>query len=586
MDTSITATAQDRSTLHHRAIIAAAICGIIAGVVCPACEAHVAQLYYSNTLTAEQLLIRALLYAIVTAVPVLILSLAKPAKAIASKGKHARYSVSSPKGPISFHALVTKRLLLCALIIFASWCLWVVPHLPGTMRDDTIPQMLQWYGIMGWYTQHPVLDSLVFGLFWSLGDLLGSKLIGLAVYIFVQSAALSFTLTLALAYGHKLGAPKALLIVVLLLCCFAPPMYQSVDAMSKDSLNSIFFALAVMLYAEIVRTSGEYLEKGTSCTATVVVIFLAIATRRTTMYILALAWLFLLVRVVRQRRHTSTVVTAVAAIVIPICLFQFVWTPVTNVILDVHDSPSQSLTALSVPGQQVIRTARDHPERIDDETKALINSVIDYDIAVQIYSPTRSDEIFWNPASNPEPRNLLVAWIRLLPSSLDSYLDAFLDMTTGWLSLRNPIAYGHNMHDELFTSDERLQWEAALFGGDASKSEAFFAEFMRLPSLGESNSLAQFEEAVYTYEVTAPIAKILSSYGFWCFVVPLMSLGISIGRGNTTGILIALVGFLVLLSYLAGPMVLYWYSVSSVMIMPILLVAAPYAHEEGLDRQP
>lgn len=82
------------------------------------------------------------------------------------------------------------------------------------------------------------------------------------------------------------------------------------------------------------------------------------------------------------------------------------------------------------------------------------------------------------------------------------------------------------------------------------------------------------------------LVKILSSYGFWCFVVPLMSLGISIGRGNTTGILIALVGFLVLLSYLAGPMVLYWYSVSSVMIMPLLLVAAPYAHEEGLDRQP
>lgn len=45
--------------------------------------------------------------------------------------------------------------LACLLIMMAAWLLWVIPHLPGTMRDDSIPQYLQYFGYVDYYTSIP-----------------------------------------------------------------------------------------------------------------------------------------------------------------------------------------------------------------------------------------------------------------------------------------------------------------------------------------------------------------------------------------------------------------------------------------------
>lgn len=72
--------------------------------------------------------------------------------------------------------------LVCFIFMMVAWLLWVIPHLPGTMRDDSIPQYLQYFGYVDYYTQHPIFDTLCFGIFWDMGAALGSPLIGLSIY--------------------------------------------------------------------------------------------------------------------------------------------------------------------------------------------------------------------------------------------------------------------------------------------------------------------------------------------------------------------------------------------------------------------
>lgn len=480
--------------------------------------------------------------------------------------------------PIPFRSLWGTDLLLTAAVLFAAWCLWIVPHLPGTIRDDTIPQMLQWYGVIGWYGQHPVFDTMVFGVFWSLGDLLGSKLVGLEAFIFVQAAGLAITLALTLSYARHLGAPKPLLATIIVLACLAPPVFQMADAMSKDSLNAIFVALASLLYVEAVRTDGRSLERPSMCAATVALTFLAMASRRTTMYVLGAAWAILLLRTLVRHNPRRAVALVALCLFAPVALFRLVWTPLTGIALHVDDGEGQSLTALSVPGQQVMRTARDHPERIDATTKALVSETLDYEKALRLYSPTRSDEIFWAAQPDPDPSGLLRAWVRLLPNSLDSYAVAFRDMAGDWLSTTRPIAYGHNMRDELFRTPERLEWEASFFGPDGTEeAQRFFADFTALPGLDEAGPAEFAEETVYLWLVTTPGIRVISSYGLWCFLIPAIALGGAIARKSWAGAVASAVPVLLLLSYLAGPMVLYWYSASSAALMPLTLGALPYA---------
>jgi len=53
---------------------------------------------------------------------------------------------------------------------------------PGAIWYDTVQQVLQWEGKPNaitsgaWSDQHPVFDTLIFGLFYQLGDCVGSLL--------------------------------------------------------------------------------------------------------------------------------------------------------------------------------------------------------------------------------------------------------------------------------------------------------------------------------------------------------------------------------------------------------------------------
>lgn len=109
--------------------------------------------------------------------------------------------------PTTLSTSLRARFLSYLLTIAIAWLPWLILTWPGSMRDDTLAQYLQSSGLHHYYTQHPLFDTLTFGLFWHIGSALGSPLIGQALYTVTQAVLLAAGCALLLCYIRKIGSP-------------------------------------------------------------------------------------------------------------------------------------------------------------------------------------------------------------------------------------------------------------------------------------------------------------------------------------------------------------------------------------------
>lgn len=91
--------------------------------------------------------------------------------------------------PTTLSTSLRARFLPYLLTLAIAWLPWLILTWPGSMRDDTLAQYLQSSGLHHYYTQHPLFDTLTFGLFWHIGSALGSPLIGQALYTVTPSGS-------------------------------------------------------------------------------------------------------------------------------------------------------------------------------------------------------------------------------------------------------------------------------------------------------------------------------------------------------------------------------------------------------------
>ena len=113
--------------------------------------------------------------------------------------------------PTTLSTSLRARFLPYLLTLAIAWLPWLILTWPGSMRDDTLAQYLQSSGLHHYYTQHPLFDTLTFGLFWHIGSALGSPLIGQALYTVTQAVLLAAGCALLLCYIRKIGSPRWLI---------------------------------------------------------------------------------------------------------------------------------------------------------------------------------------------------------------------------------------------------------------------------------------------------------------------------------------------------------------------------------------
>lgn len=448
---------------------------------------------------------------------------------------------------------------LSFIAMLLSWTLWITLHYPGAMRDDTLAQIFQSLGYLRFYTQHPIFDTLIFGAFFKLGIALGSQWFGLFLFLIVQAVVTSATFSYILLYFRKRQLPKAFVVAAMLFFMFARVIYAPLNTMSKDAVNGWSFVLACLFMVEIIRTRGSWLHSPRNMIVFILVAFFCIASKRTMVYLIVPCMAIIAISLIRTNRQAT--LRIIAAAIAPALLVTLVLTP----LIDASLRPIHSVTyeMYSVPAQQVVRTVKDHPEALTLTEKQDLNSCFNIDQAVSTYNPNRSDEAnnCWKP--NADKGIFWKTWIKLATKYPLSYLEAFECLSGTWMSLNENIIYNSDLH--VLDSDTQMGvWDTMPYVVDLKTVHSSVFPIPDPPSnifTTIANKLDHAQERM----------PLISSYGLYCFALPFLVFIYAISRRNGPLFIGTLIWAVLFVSFIVGPIALYWYTVPATFTAPLVL---------------
>lgn len=451
---------------------------------------------------------------------------------------------------------------LCLAGMMLSWIVWITLHYPGAMRDDTLPQLFQYFGYVPYYTQHPIFDTLIFGFFINQGLALGNQWLGLYIFLLVQALVTSVTFTYILLYLRERGVPRWLVVGGLIFYMFARVIYAPLNTMSKDAINGWSFALVCLYMVEIIRTRGSWLKKPRHSAAFIAVAFFCIASKRTMMYLIV-PFMLLTGIVIFLRYSKKNAALTIAAGIIPTVLVLGVLSPVINIQLH----PAQSITyeMYSIPVQQIVRTYKDHPDALTKEDVRELSQCFDIESAVKVYNPHRSDEANGCWVSGASKKPIYRTWVKLASKYPLSYIEAFESLSGAWMSLNTPIDYNNDLH--VLDSE----WQMNLWMNMLIDKDGAIEQFFPVPD-APSNLISRIANKLD--RIQSRVLPI-SSYGLYSFAIPFSVFVYAIWKKNGALLLASLIWAILFVSFIVGPIALYWYTVPATFTAPLVL-ALPY----------
>lgn len=487
------------------------------------------------------------------------------------KPSHMKKDDETTVPPIKLTDLMDKTFVIMTLATIALWLTWIVPHYPGTMRDDTINQLAQWYGLTRYHPQHPMTSTLIIGSFASIGDMLGTRMAGLFILIIIQAIITAMTLSLSARYMRRIGTPKQMVTGAWLLTILTPATWQAIDAISKDMLNAAPLPLMFVAMTETARTNGRWLtERKYRIPLTIALATYLTLTKRATGYVLAIAWVIIAIGIVARKGHA---IAPLSMSIIPAMIATMAVTPILDATLDVdaHARDTNPLTMAGVPLNQAIRSYVDDTDQsipITDHDRRLLTCIVtDPDKAIRTYNPHRTDEMGWITRGDATYSQLLDLWSHRIDHHATSYMDSWLDLAGGWMTLHDRITYAHSVKGDLDTPERMRAWTDAIAHGDRDKADEFVSHL----TTSEPRWLTAIRQAEDTiYDTILMRVPLLDSTGLYCLAIPVMTLSILIIRKNKWGTTVMGLILAQSITYAIGPMVLYWYSIPSLVTLPIV----------------
>ncbi|OZG66315.1 hypothetical protein BHAP_0177 [Bifidobacterium hapali] len=366
----------------------------------------------------------------------------------------------SSRTPSTLRQALQARFVPYTLMLLVAWAPYLTLIWPGALRDDTLAQYLQTAGLHRYYTQHPLFDTLIFGLFWKLGDAAGSPLIGEAIYTTVQVMLLAAGCSLILCYIRKLGVPRWLRVIGLIYLATSYVVVGAVGTMGKDSLHTVFFLPAAVLFVETCLTRGRVLARQPVAVAFVVVLFATIASKRTALVIVICAGVCLLIACDRGRRRRH----AACCLVLAIVFAQVIFAPIAAAATHANHSPSREIWGIVT--QSVTQVARDYPSAISQDQRAALDAIMNLDRATLEMKPYRSNETFQTLRTDPSPSAserfaALRVWVQLGLAYPGEYFKAWSGPIRGWWDPHVNFAYPTDS-DYLLRGGYLRQWATFL----------------------------------------------------------------------------------------------------------------------------
>ncbi len=314
--------------------------------------------------------------------------------------------------------------LYCFAGCLLCWLPYFLYQYPGVMTPDSINQLEQALGMIGYSNHHPFVHTMLLSLFYHIGYFLsGDMTSAVSLYTFFQMCFLAFSVYYLLKTLERYCVRPCILVGITLFYALVP--YHAV--FSVTVWKDIPFAAVVMLFqCSVLRmmTRQGAAETGMFVFSGVMICLL----RNNGWYGFLFSVPFLLYAYRRQARRMFP---AVAGIVLAAALVRY---PVMNAL---HVTQPDLIESLSIPTQQIAAVLCSDRE-LSSEQRALVERVIDTTYVKELYNPEFADNMKELVRAGDQAylaahkAEYLRLWAQLGMAYPADYLRAYIDQTYGY----------------------------------------------------------------------------------------------------------------------------------------------------------
>lgn len=335
-----------------------------------------------------------------------------------------------------------------ATIIIFSWSPYFIICYPTITRGyDYFWQLLQGMGLFPLSNHHPVFGSFIFGSLFKTGYTIGGASFGLALTTIVQMLLMSLSMGFAFAVVRIITKiPNRIYIALVTYVCLCPVFPGHAVWAIKDV---IFTAVTIFMFFQFLLhiwcvSNSIYMPVIASLPFFTLSAVLFSLFRNGTAPIAGVVFLVLIFFDLKICRKKERALKSSAAL-LAYLIIMILWSSLMSAM---HVYPTNSREALALPARQVIRTLKVHPEEMNTESEAILNSLYHEQVAngrdiksiMDSYDDYNADFIKFDYLSDESiMKDFIHYWIRLGLRHPGSYLDALMRGTDGyWYYGKNP----------------------------------------------------------------------------------------------------------------------------------------------------
>jgi hypothetical protein len=398
----------------------------------------------------------------------------------------------------------------CIIVFLLCWAPYVALCLPGVLMWDMCNELVQGIGVSVLTNHHPVVDTYIYTLVFSLGFWLGGTDTGCLALLLFQTSLFAGIFSLCLAWLGKMGVPRFILISCLLFWAVVPAIPLYIRYYTKDVLACaayVFFMLQVVIRLWSGSTDVPRIAKWPAIVGGALFCCL---TRNDSIYVI-LPTLLVLVALPGRREKIQAMSCAVGTLILVL-----VWSSFVLPFLGVAKSNIRE--SLSVPLQQTARYIKEHPDDITREEHDAIQESCSIDVGSlgSLYNKDLSDPVksVFNFSSRQSMVAYFSAWLSMGLRHPGTYLAALLEDSLGyWYPVTNGgsynylIAFGTDGHpfnanylqsngptwDVAFSADRGSIWFPDLNGW----AEEMMALALKCPIIGSLLTPAAYVWATF-----------------------------------------------------------------------------------------
>lgn len=365
-----------------------------------------------------------------------------------------------------------KDILLTMAVLLLCWIPYFILLFPGCIGWDAFDQLAQAVNKpeFSWTkdtivlmdenvivnNHHPLLYTGVLKLTTLVGRLINSYEVAFSILCGIQAVCLSGSFAYMLYVMRKHSVSKRFYVAALIFCAINPLFPCYAMTIIKDTLFCILFILVAVQLYELLVAEKISVARGI---VFLITLFVILFSRNNAVYILVLSAICV---VLCYWQTKKTMVKLTSLILVPVLVFQI---GIIGILYPAFKiTPGSPREMLSVPFQQTVRYVKEHREEISQEDQRVITTVLncdgDIDNLVDIYVPNHADSIKNRFNKNATTKDLAAyakIWVKGLVKHPETYVEAYLNLHYGWLSLEgNPTL--------VYTSMEPLRVPEMLGG--------------------------------------------------------------------------------------------------------------------------